>query len=103
MAELADIVIDSLHPAGLARFWAAVLQGYSVRDYDAAEIERLADQVTGLPKRQRNRIHLDLVGVDRDQEVERLTALGASVREVRSDHTVLLDPEGNEFCVKDRR
>jgi hypothetical protein len=125
IAELADIVIDSLHPAGLARFWAAVLQGYSVRDYDAAEIERLAElgftpetdpavavdgpgptlffQVTELPKRERNRIHLDLVGVDRDQEVERLTALGASVRDVRSDHTVLLDPESNEFCVKDRR
>ena len=44
--------------------------------------------------------HLDIVGLDQAAEVARLTSLGATVREVRPDHTVMLDPEGNEFCVK---
>ena len=29
------------HPASLARFWAAALDGYDVAPYDDAEIERL--------------------------------------------------------------
>lgn len=123
MARIRDIVIDAEHPAALARFWAEVLDGYEIRAYDAAEIERLAglgltpetDSAVAIdgpgptvwcqqarePKRTRNRVHLDLTGAERPVEVERLTALGASVREVQDDHTVLLDPEGNEFCVRD--
>ena len=42
MADISDIVFDSLHPASLAVFWAAVLDGYAIREYDALEIERLA-------------------------------------------------------------
>ena len=43
-------------------------------------------------KAAKNRLHFDLRPTDatRDEEVERLVALGA---------TVLADPEGNEFCV----
>lgn len=41
MAALADIVFDARHPAALARFWAAVLDGYDVAPYDDAELERL--------------------------------------------------------------
>jgi hypothetical protein len=37
MASLADIVIDSAHPASLARFWAAVLNDYVIAPYDEAE------------------------------------------------------------------
>ena len=44
MATIREIVFDSEHPPGLARFWAAVLDGYAVRPYDDAEIERLAAQ-----------------------------------------------------------
>ena len=57
------------------------------------------------PKTVKDRIHLDLlVGPEaREAEVERLSALGASVlREVAEhgqQHTVMADPEGNEFCV----
>ena len=123
MADLSDIVFDSLHPAGLARFWAAVLEGYAVRADDDAEIERLAllgftpetdpsvavdgpgptlfFQITEEQKTARNRIHLDVAAGDRAREVGRLTALGATVRDERNDHTVMLDPEGNEFCVRD--
>jgi len=41
VAELAEIVFDSLHPARLARFWTAALEGFEVRGYDDAEIDRL--------------------------------------------------------------
>lgn len=123
MADLAEIVFDSLHPAGLARFWAAAISGYAVRDYDDAEIARLARlgftpetdpsvavdgpgptlffQRMEAPKRSRNRVHLDLTTADRQGEVARLTELGAHVRDEHETFTVLLDPEGNEFCVRD--
>ena len=42
VARISEIVIDALHPAALARFWAAALDGYAVRPYDAAEVARLA-------------------------------------------------------------
>ena len=56
----------------------------------------------------KNRLHFDLRPVDgtRDDEVARLLSIGATQvddqREVRGDGTgwmVLVDPEGNEFCV----
>ena len=49
----------------------------------------------------RNRVHLDTESDDRAQEVARLCALGARVRDEHAHFTVLLDPEGNEFCVQD--
>jgi predicted enzyme related to lactoylglutathione lyase len=55
----------------------------------------------------KNRVHLDLMPTDRtrDEEVERLLGLGATLV---ADHrrpdgggwAVLADPEGNEFCVE---
>jgi hypothetical protein len=123
MARLREIVIDSIHPAGLARFWAAALDGYRVRPYDEVEIARLAGlglapetdptvlvdgpgpilcfQKVEARKSLRNRIHLDIVGVVRSEEVARLAALGARVRDEHERFTVMLDPEGNEFCVQD--
>jgi Glyoxalase-like domain len=41
MARIRDIVFDSSHPAGIARFWASVLDGYQVAPYDEAELARL--------------------------------------------------------------
>jgi hypothetical protein len=59
------------------------------------------------PKSVKNRVHLDVVpvGSTRDEEVERLTALGAThVADHRrpdgSGFVVLADPGGNEFCVE---
>ncbi|USZ71754.1 VOC family protein [Natronosalvus halobius] len=53
-------------------------------------------------------IHLDLAADDREAEVERLTALGATVVETKTETTgpyaetwtVMRDPEGNGFCVQ---
>jgi catechol 2,3-dioxygenase-like lactoylglutathione lyase family enzyme len=58
------------------------------------------------PKTVKNRIHLDLMAVEgsRDEETDRVLALGATPVE---DHRVpdgrgwlvMADPEGNEFCI----
>jgi hypothetical protein len=125
MARLKEIVIDAAHPASLARFWAAVLEGYTVRAYDDAEVARLAAlgftpetdpsvmvdgpgpslcfQLAEAPLRGRGRLHLDVVGLPLAAEVARLVALGASVRDEHDGWTVLLDPEGSAFCVQDPR
>jgi hypothetical protein len=125
MSRIGSITVDAEHPASLARFWAATLDGYAVRDYDDAEIARLAAlgftpetdptvMVDGpgptlcflqMPGRTqgRNRWHLDLVGSSRDAEVKRLVALGARVRDAHEGWTTLLDPEDNPFCVLEPR
>jgi hypothetical protein len=124
MAHLKEIVFDADQPAALARFWEQLVEGYQVRAYDEAEIARLAglgltpetDPVVMLdgpgpvicfhkrtgPRPYRNRVHLDLYAVDRPAEVARLVSLGASVRRTEADYTVLVDPEGNTFCITDR-
>ena len=124
MAGLREIVFDCAHPARLARFWAAVLDGYAVRAYDAAELARLAArgltpetdpavlvdgpgpmlcfQLAREPRAPRGRIHLDVSVPDRAAEVARLRALGASVAREGEGYTVMHDPEGNPFCVAQR-
>jgi hypothetical protein len=124
MASIKDIVVDCAHPAPLARFWAAVLDGYDVAPYDEAELDRLRangiddpeDDPTVLveagpgrprfffvlvpePKTVKNRLHLDLRADDPAAEVIRLVGLGARVTSEQDRLTVLEDPEGNEFCV----
>jgi hypothetical protein len=121
MARLREIVIDSIHPAALARFWSGVLDEYSIRHYDEAELGRLKQlgltletdpsvaldgpgitmffQLTSEPKVLRNRIHFDVECADTAGEITRLTDLGAVVRDEHVGFTVMLDPEGNEFCV----
>lgn len=123
MATLTDIVFDSSDPPNLARFWADALDGYRIRPYTQQEIDRLARQgftpdtdpsvaVDGPGptlffqrseqlKTIRNRVHLDIRATDRKLEVGRLEHLGARTRDVHDTFTVMLDPEGNEFCVVD--
>jgi hypothetical protein len=126
MATLADIVFDCAHPAALARFWAAVLDGYAVAPYDDEELARLRalgiDDVeddptvlveagAGRPRLWfqrvpeamvvKNRVHLDVRADDVSGEVARLLALGATRCDDApiGDLVVLRDPEGNELCV----
>jgi catechol 2,3-dioxygenase-like lactoylglutathione lyase family enzyme len=58
-------------------------------------------QLADTPVTARDQMHLDLYSDDADAEVARLIELGARfVREnVKDGYVVLLDPEGNEFCV----
>ncbi len=57
--------------------------------------------------RSRSWMHLDLYANDRDVEVERLVSLGATRYPWRcrphADFVVLQDPDGNLFCVVQKR
>ncbi|WP_423463429.1 VOC family protein [Promicromonospora sp. MS192] len=124
MATLHDVVFDCRHPASLARFWALALDGYDVAPYDDEELTRLRtlgvhdpeDDPSVLveapgrtprlffnrvpePKTVKNRVHLDVRHPDRDAEVARLVAAGATEVGRHEDWVVMTDPEGNEFCV----
>jgi hypothetical protein len=112
MARLALIVVDARRPLRLARFWAGALDGYRLRgafsgeeaDPDGVALDgpgpSLLFQRGERPVRP-GRLHLDIVGGPRAAEVARLEGLGATVRDVHDHHTVMLDPEGNRFCVQE--
>ncbi len=130
MASIANITFACADPAGLARFWAAALN-YQIQEappgfLDALEAEggdlnmaaaiidpegksprlfflkKEKSPTTSIP------IHLDLHTDDPEQEIARLTKLGASIVERKSQTvgpytskwTVMKDPEGNGFCVQ---
>ncbi|MCB2175545.1 MAG: hypothetical protein KQH57_07030 [Actinomycetales bacterium] len=104
------ITIDSRDPRPLAEWWAAQLGGRITSDDGqfvvvalpagpAVTVQRVEDVTPG-----KNRLHLDLGAPDREAEVERLVAAGASLVAEHSlaggfTWTVLADPDGNQFCV----
>jgi predicted enzyme related to lactoylglutathione lyase len=106
------LTVDCADPRRLAAFWCTVLS-YELADVDDKDALIRDPLARGLPllfqvvpegKRTKNRLHLDLSPPDTMQaEVDRLTAAGATVQgrvdEGEGFWTVLLDPEGNEFCV----
>ena len=134
MASIGNITFAADEPVRLAEFWAAAT-GYVPlevpeevqREVDAAVASGELDP-TGwamlvdprghgprllFQRRPRSRplhipVHLDLNAEDRQAEVERLVALGASVVETKTQttgsfsetFTVMRDPEGNGFCVQ---
>lgn len=109
------ITIDSADPYTLATFWSQALDGSLAEDDFPGDPEAQVTTTTatllfvrvGDPKTVKNRMHLDLQPQDRtrDEEVERLLALGATLQgdHRRPDGTgwvTLHDPEGNELCVE---
>jgi predicted enzyme related to lactoylglutathione lyase len=111
--RLHHIVVDAHDLPGLARFWTQAL-GWKVLSERENEIVIGTDQNAPVgmcfmpvtePKTIKNRVHLDLTSsaADRDQEIDRLLALGARRVDIgqtgAESWTVLADPEGNEFCV----
>ena len=113
-----ELIIDARDPESLVRFWAHVLQweiGESKEDPPGEEIAWLKPPGPAVPliafvpvpedKAVKNRIHIDVSPTDRsrDEEVERIVALGARRADVGQGDdvswVVLADPEGNEFCV----
>lgn len=114
-SALQEIVIDSQDPGELARWWARVLDwqvvdsedGYSwISPNGQSENQPLLLVFLPVPeaKTGKNRVHLDVkpTGVDQQQELERLLALGATRTDVGQGDVpwiVLADPEGNEFCL----
>jgi hypothetical protein len=102
------------------QFWREALEEYHDHPGDPNKPEDEQSGLVGPPgnpwilfvpvpedKSVKNRLHLDIAPVDRtrDEEVERLVALGAQVaadqrRPNGSGWVVMTDPEGNEFCVE---
>jgi predicted enzyme related to lactoylglutathione lyase len=111
--RLHHIVVDAHDLPRLAQFWAQAL-GWQILSEREREIVIGTDENAPVgmcfmpvtdPKTVKNRLHLDLTtgAQDRDQEIERLLALGARRVDIGQtgavSWTVLADPEGNEFCV----
>ena len=100
---LYEIVVDSVAPRTIARWWADVLGGtYGEQDEDEAWVEQIPGApfdciVFGTvpePKTVKNRIHWDVQTAD----LALLTDAGATVLATLPHWTVMADPEGNEFC-----
>ncbi|MER7621397.1 VOC family protein [Streptomyces sp. NPDC126503] len=109
------VTIDCTDAYALATFWAAALDAQVSDDDKPGDEEALVDSPGASllfiqvpePKAVKNRVHLDLQPQDRtrDEEVERLLALGATLLDDRRNPdgtgwATLADPEGNEFCVE---
>ncbi|MER6982790.1 VOC family protein [Streptomyces carpinensis] len=105
--------IDCADAYALAGFWSQVLDLPVHEDGKPGDEEALIEGAGLLfvtvpeAKTAKNRVHLDLQPQDRtrDEEVERLLALGATQVDDRRNPdgtgwVVLADPEGNEFCVE---
>jgi Glyoxalase-like domain len=114
-----NITFDCADPYLLVGFWSQ-LTGYQEDPENPNEPDDPEGYLAGPggqpgllfikvpePKTVKNRVHLDLVPVDgtRDEEVERLLGIGATLvaDHRRPDGTgwvVLADPEGNELCIE---
>jgi predicted enzyme related to lactoylglutathione lyase len=116
--RISHLSVDSRDANAQSRWWSEVL-GWSEDPEDPnlpGHVECMIFSPDGRsrllfievpePKSVKNRLHLDLVPTDcsREEEVERLLALGATglADHRRPDGTgwiTLADPEGNELCV----
>ena len=113
------ITVDCADPYQLSLFWQQVT-GFAEDPDNGNEPGDPEGYLAGPPdcpsllfvtvpegKTIKNRLHLDLVPIDatRDEEVERLLRIGATLvddqrRPDGSGWAMLADPEGNEFCVE---
>ena len=108
-----ELIVDARDPERLAQFWAEALaweigekrEGLAWLKPPTAAVPLIVFVPVPEGKTVKNRMHIDVSPTDRtrDEEVERLLALGATRADVGQGHdvswVVLADPEGNEFCV----
>lgn len=111
---VASIVVDAHYPERMAAFWAR-LTGRSVGARDEGGLVGLSAPAGRGPwleflrnddvKRVKNRVHLDVAppaGADHAAVVSEVVATGAAPADLGGPDLpwrVLMDPEGNEFCV----
>jgi hypothetical protein len=111
-----NITFDCNDAYTLGLFWSQVLERPLNDDDNPGDPAALIEMAEGpgilfigVPegKSVKNRLHLDVKPTDRtrDEEVERLLGVGATLyedhrREDGSGWVTLRDPEGNEFCVE---
>jgi predicted enzyme related to lactoylglutathione lyase len=113
-----NVTFDCADARRVATFWSAVT-GYGLEKVDMPGNEfwlvaapddrfpRLVFVTVPEGKVVKNRVHLDLLPPDGDQEQEiaRFRELGATIVDDRRElepggWVVLADPEGNEFCLE---
>ncbi len=126
MATHWTIGCDAIEPQRLAAFWALALRYEKEPGFDDEDSASIIDPAGIGPaigflrvaesKTAKNRVHIDIrvageppwdleerARLIRERVVELVAAGASQVREERYDdslgHVVLLDPEGNEFCV----
>ncbi|MEO3860975.1 VOC family protein [Acrocarpospora sp. B8E8] len=116
MSEIGfGLVLDAADPEALAPFWAAALRytvvggvgAYVLLVPEGRSGPKLLLQKVPEGKSGKNRMHLDIEVLDIQAEADRLEALGArrlrpgAVGEHGHRWILMVDPEGNEFCVCD--
>lgn len=112
-----NVTFDCADPERMAAFWSQAI-GYqrlalksddldddvvALESPDHRGVRRLLFFKVPEPKTVKNRVHVDLATQHPDAEIARLVGLGATRVEYLERNgrswTVMLDPEGNEFCV----
>lgn len=107
--QVSCVTIDCSDVGRMVAFWSRAL-GYEVRGSCCHPADGIGPylEFIAVPEQKtvKNRVHLGFHAHDLDGEIARLTALGASLaweEEFPPDlpyrNVVLLDPEGNEFCL----
>ena len=109
--RLGSTVINCADLELMTRFWCQALglrpgpatEGGAFRVLGGEHVN-MSLQVARSPISARDQMHLDLYTAEKSQEVQRLIALGAtwvrSSGDPEDDYDVLLDPQGNVFCVR---
>ncbi|MEV7396405.1 VOC family protein [Aeromicrobium sp. NPDC092404] len=112
-SNLCSVIFDARDPRTLASFWAGLLGWDITAEEDRFELVprdgtgyHLGFDPGGEPRTGPNQIHFDLTSESREHEARTIAlALELGARHIdigqtpEEGHTVLADPEGNEFCV----
>ncbi|MCW2547763.1 MAG: glyoxalase/bleomycin resistance protein/dioxygenase [Mycobacterium sp.] len=111
-AFIKNVTFDCADPRRVATFWSAVTGYQPVLETDDLVVLHAPDNrgvrqllFYAVPEAKvaKNRMHVDLASKDPEAEVARLVSFGATkVEECTGEGTswtVMLDPEGNEFCL----
>ncbi|MFC7404869.1 VOC family protein [Georgenia alba] len=118
--RISELVLDCRDPETLARFWCEILDFVELdREEGAIEIgpregfggpqPTIILSPTDEPRAGKLPLHIDVNPTDRGQEAELERLLAAGARRADIGQTgeepwhVLLDPEGNEFCLLRRQ
>ncbi len=107
-----DLVLDCNDARALTPFWSKALHYPEHASWDGGVVlvpkegegPPLVLQLVPEPKREKNRMHLDITTEEVEPEVQRLEAMGAKrisglQRIGSTSWLTMVDTKGNEFCV----
>lgn len=116
MLKIGSIVWGVKDVPRAIKFWCAALDYKPLREPDEdwailvpanGEGQQMAINQVSSEAQSHQRHHLDLYAADQDAEVERLLSIGAKRVDWRypdgADYVVLADPDGNKFCVINKK